>query len=105
MGYRLLKAVMCCIALCGAANGLAAEPRVVEFTDNEYGYAFQHPADWKPTKLPQRGEGDGVRVMLQSPGGAVIMATVGTLDASLSRRDFERSRRKGSGLYLIVPAR
>jgi hypothetical protein len=49
----------------------------IEYTDNDYDFAFLFPSDWKMKKPPEKGEFGEVRVMVQGPRGAYVMAIVG----------------------------
>src|SRR6516165_11888939 len=51
--------------------------RLVEYSDNDYDFAFQYPSDWKMKKLPEKGEFGETRVMVQGPHGAYAMVMVG----------------------------
>lgn len=62
---------------------------LVEYTDNEYGFAFQVPADWNPQKLPHPGEAGKVRVLVTSPKGNTVSVIVLEVGKTLSKRDFQ----------------
>jgi hypothetical protein len=64
------------------------EGKIAEYTDNEYGYAFQFPSDWKMLKNPPRGEAGEVRVVMKSPKAATLMAIAGKIGKSISKQAF-----------------
>ncbi len=68
----------------------AATTRIIEYTDNQYSYAFQYPSDWKIQPTPPPGEGGEVRVVVQSTTKrSQVMAIAGNLGKSLTREQFE----------------
>lgn len=62
------------------------ENKLIEYTDNEYGYAFQFPSDWKTAPIPPKGEAGEVRVVLKSPKSTTLMTSVGKLETSISKQ-------------------
>jgi len=62
-----------------------------EYVDNEYGFAFQFPMNWKMQNAPTGNEIGEVRVLIQGPKGRGVMATVGNVGRSLTREQFEGS--------------
>ncbi|HED16326.1 MAG TPA: hypothetical protein ENI64_05880 [Gammaproteobacteria bacterium] len=68
--------------------------KIAEFTDKDYGYAFQYPSEWKPSKLPKTGEGDGVRFILRTPKGVTLIVTAGSMGSSVTKEAFERNSKK-----------
>jgi len=75
-----------------AKDASTAQPRpegkIAEYTDNEYGYAFQFPSDWKMLKTSPKGEAGEVRVVMKSPKSTMLMAIVGKLEESISKQAF-----------------
>lgn len=84
-----LVAIYCASLLVFTKDVSAAQPRqkakVAEYTDNEYGYAFQFPSDWKILKTPTKDVADVVRVVIRSPKASTLTVTVGKLGSSLSK--------------------
>jgi hypothetical protein len=64
---------------------------VLEFTDNDYNYAFQYPSDWRMEKTPDKGEFGEVRVMLQGPRDVIATVTIERLGAAISKEQFVKS--------------
>jgi hypothetical protein len=80
-----------------------ADTRLVEYTDNEYGYAFQFPSDWRLQKPPEQGDAGEVRVLVRSPRKATyVFATVGRMGKSTSRRDFEASQNRDAVVNALI---
>jgi len=65
-----------------------SEGKIAEYADNEYGYAFQFPSNWKMLKKPPKGEAGEVRVFIQSPKAITLIATIGKLGKSISKQAF-----------------
>lgn len=64
---------------------------LAQYTDAEYGYAFQFPSNWKITPSVHKGELGELRVLVKSPDGDVIAVTVSQIDKSISRELFVKS--------------
>lgn len=64
------------------------EGKISEYADNEYGYSFQFPSDWKMVPTPPKGEAGEVRVLIKSPKSTMLMAIVGKLETSISKQAF-----------------
>jgi len=73
-------------------SSVEPQPRIVEYVDNEYNFAFLFPSDWKLQKMPERGEAGAVRVMVKHPAKPMwVMATVGDIGKSMTKEQFESS--------------
>ncbi len=70
-----------------------APPR--EYVDHQYQFAFQFPTDWKFEKVPPQGEAGEVRVIVRHPTKPMrVMATVGQIGKTLTKRQFESSAKR-----------
>lgn len=67
------------------------EPRILEYTDKEYGYSFQFPSNWRMEKAPQGSEISEIRVLLQGPRGSSVIAVVGQVEKSMTKEEFDGS--------------
>ncbi len=68
------------------------EAKIAEYTDNEYGYAFQFPSDWKIEKNPPPGEAGETRAIIRHPAKPMhVMAIVGNIGKTVTKRQFESS--------------
>lgn len=73
-------------------SSVESQPRIVEYVDNEYSFAFQFPSDWKLEKSPSPGEAAGVRLMVRHPAKPMwVVVTVGDIGESMTREQFESS--------------
>lgn len=54
----------------------AAQPKVEEFVDPDYGYFFRYPVEWKIRTLPEGKANQDIRVILQGPGGSSFTVVV-----------------------------
>jgi hypothetical protein len=101
MTIRTINAVFTLVTLLVAAHSAYAAP-VAEITDNAFAYAFQYPSDWTLKKAPEKGKGDRVRVLVQSPGGATVMTIVGNMDTAIARNQFDRSPNKQATIQKML---
>lgn len=62
--------------------------KLAEYTDNDYSYAFQFPADWKMKKVPEAGELGEMRVLLQGPT-CTVSATISKVGKAFTKKQFE----------------
>lgn len=69
-------------------NNLFAEQRIVEYTDNEYDFAFQFASDWKMQKVPGKGEMGEVRVLVKGARANSAMAVVGIVGNTVTKKQF-----------------
>jgi hypothetical protein len=77
--------------------------RISEYTDNQYNFAFQFPADWKFQKPPAPGEAGEVRVLLQSTRkNSSVMALVGHVGRSITKEQFENSPNRDTMLTTMI---
>ncbi len=78
------------IALCALVSPVdSSELPPIEYTDNEYGYAFQFPVNWKLQKTPQPNEIGEVRVVVKSPRGDQVIVTIGMIEKPIYKRAFQ----------------
>ena len=89
------------IVLLGLFLGIAwplhsvAEAPLREYVDHQYQCAFQFPADWKFEKNPPPGEAGEVRAIIRHPTKPMrVMAMVGDIGKTISKRQFESSRNR-----------
>src|SRR5260221_13326117 len=76
------------IALCAClSSSLAhADGKIAEYTDNEYDFAFQFPADWRMQKLLPPTEIGEIRVIVKHPTATMyVEAIVGKLDKTVTK--------------------
>jgi hypothetical protein len=77
-----------------AVYGLAQDRGALrEFLDEEFGYRFLYPADWKLEQLPEGKANPGMRVRLQGPGGSSFVVIVERTGQLLSKVEFETDRK------------
>ena len=72
-------------------NEAFAEEKVMEYTDNQYNFAFQFPSDWKMQKVPPKGEMGEVRVVVKSHGLTSVMGLVGNLETRITKEQFNKN--------------
>ncbi len=78
-----------------------APPR--EYVDNQYQFAFQFPADWKFEKNPPPQEAGEVRAIVRHPTKPMhVMATVGHLSKTLTKRQFESSPNRDAAVEALM---
>lgn len=83
------------IVFCALVSPVASsELPPIEYTDNQYGYAFQFPADWKLQKTPPPNEIGETRVVVKSPRGDHVTVAVGMLDKAISKRAFQSNPKR-----------
>jgi len=84
----------------GAAKNVGE--RVTEYTDNQYGFAFQFPSDWKFLKPPPPENASETRALLQSPWKSHVMALVSRFGNSFTKEQFENNPRRGEILADLI---
>jgi hypothetical protein len=74
-----------------AANFATAQEQksLGEFRDQEFGYRFLYPSDWKLEKLPEGEANPGVRVRLRGPSGSSFVVIVERTEQPLSKLEFQ----------------
>lgn len=65
--------------------------KISEYTDKEYGYAFQFPSAWEMVRTPPKGEAGEVRVFMKGPKSMTLMVIVGKLETSVSKQAFAKN--------------
>ena len=86
-----------------ASPATAAGERILEYTDNDYGYAFQYPSTWKIQKTPPPGEVGEVRVLILSASKrSNVMAIVSRHGKSITRAQFEASPRRDEVVNALI---
>lgn len=84
----MLRALLICVL---AAPYVSAEtqdaPR--QYRDEEFGYLFLYPANWKLEPLPEGKANPGVRVRLQGPAGSSFVVIVERSSQPLSKLEFQ----------------
>jgi hypothetical protein len=70
------------------ALSISSGQKIAEYTDNDYDYAFQFPADWKMKKVSEVGESGEMRVLLQGPI-CTISATISKVGKVFTKKQFE----------------
>jgi hypothetical protein len=93
-------AVLAIVIIAGAISGylwlksqkedseIGGELRILEYTDQKYGYSFQYPSDWKLQKSPSGYEIGKARVLLLGPSGSSVVALIGDVEKSISKDEF-----------------
>lgn len=71
-----------------SAEDIGTSANQTEYNDNDYGYAFQYPVDWKIVKAPEGNKFGEMRVLLQG-SNCSISASVSKLGKSLTKRQLE----------------
>lgn len=62
---------------------------VLEYIDNEYGFAFQYPSDWKIATTLPKDESSQMRIGFNTPGSNAVAVSVEKLDhPTISRAEF-----------------
>jgi hypothetical protein len=66
-----------------------AQPRMKEYRDNDYNFAFRYPADWKIRQLPEGAANRDIRVIAQAAHGGSFMVVVEKVQNPAERGDSE----------------
>jgi hypothetical protein len=61
-----------------------------EFNDEQFGYGFRYPADWRLEIAPEGEKEPGIRARLRGPAGSSFVAVVENTGKPLSKAEFER---------------
>jgi hypothetical protein len=84
-GAVLLAALLGWPALAGA------DAAMTDYSDPQYRFRFQFPADWRLEKVPTPGEGGEVRLAAKSATKPVfVLAIVTPMMPAITREEFER---------------
>lgn len=73
---------------CAEDKETGGELKVLEYTDEKYGYSFQYPSDWKLQETPSGYEIGEARVLLVGPSGSSVVALIGDVGKSISKDEF-----------------
>ena len=69
----------------------AADGKMVQFSDNEYGYSFQYPEGWTLRRLPEGKANADIRVTLQGPNGSYFTVIVDQRDKQITKEEFREN--------------
>lgn len=78
------------LLIAGAEKGFAFT-KMLEYTDNQYGFRFQFPSNWKAQKIFENDEFGEIRVLLQGPRASSIMVLVDPLENKITRNQFRQN--------------
>lgn len=93
MARRASRAFLCGLLLAlAAAAGAQQSGKPREFRDEEFGYGFLFPAEWKIEPFPEGKLSAGLRVRLAGPRGSSIVAIVERSPEPLSKVAFQSER-------------
>jgi hypothetical protein len=67
------------------------EGKIIEYTDNEYGFSFQFPSDWKMKNTSSKREFGEARVIMMSPKSTMLMVMVQKLEKPISKQAFDNN--------------
>ena len=85
------------------SQNVAAAVRILEYTDNDYSYAFQYPSDWKLQPIPAPGEAGEVRVIVQSASKrSYVQALIGKIGTSVTREQFENNPKRDALVNAMI---
>jgi hypothetical protein len=80
------------LLICALAAGYAAAQgggALREFRDDEFGFRFLYPAEWKLEKLPDGAANPEMRVRLRGPAGSSFVVIVERSGEPLSKLEFQ----------------
>jgi hypothetical protein len=84
----------------------AAQVNLQEYSDRDYGYVFQYPANWKLQQLPEGDANKDIRLLLQGAEGTSFMVVVDKIKTTLKQTDFaddaERAARVGAMMQQTI---
>jgi len=84
----LLRALLICVLAAGYVSAETQDaPR--QYRDQEFGYLFLYPADWKLELLPEGKANLGMRVRLLGPAGSSFVVIVERASQPLSKLEFQ----------------
>ena len=84
----LLRALLICAFVTG--NGATQERGTLsEYRDDEFGYGFLYPAEWKLETLPEGEANPGMRLRLRGPVGSSFVVIVERTGQPLSKLEFQ----------------
>jgi len=86
------------LLLCAFASGSSAaqERPLSEYRDNEFGYRFLYPSDWKLESLPEGEANPGMRVRLRGPSGSSFVVIIEPTDQALTKLEFQADPKAAS---------
>ena len=83
------RGALCAALVVAMVAPAAAQTKVEEFYDAEYGYSFQYPAGWQIHNLPEGEANRDIRARLQGPNGGSFMAVVEKIGAKTAKEGFD----------------
>ena len=68
------------------------ETTLLEYTDNDYGFAFQYPSNWKIIPPPPKDESSEVRIAIKTPSSSALMVSIEKLyGPTISRAEIQKA--------------
>jgi hypothetical protein len=84
------------------AFAVAAQEKLKEYRDREYGYSFEYPEAWQIQSLPE-GEADkSMRVMLQGPVGSSFMVVVEKATKKITKEEFNANPERDKIVVTLI---
>jgi len=91
--------------ICALAGGYAAAEEggtLREFRDEEFGYRFVYPVEWKLDSLPEGEANPGMRVRLRGPAGSSFVVIIERTGQPLSKLEFQADRNAGKRVEAMM---
>jgi len=73
-----------------------------EFRDEEFGYRFLYPVEWKLDSLPEGEANPGMRVRLRGPAGSSFVVIIERTGQPLSKLEFQADRNSGKRVEAMM---
>ena len=91
--------------ICALAGGYAAAEEggtLREFRDEEFGYRFVYPVEWKLDSLPEGEANPGMRVRLRGTAGSSFVVIIERTGQPLSKLEFQADRNAGKRVEAMM---
>ena len=89
---KILARALLFVALAVGSGSAQERGTLSEFRDEEFGYRFLYPAEWKLDSLPEGEANPGIRVRLRGATGSSFVVIIEQTGQPLSKLEFQADR-------------
>jgi len=99
---KILARALLLVALAVGYGSAQERGALSEFRDEEFGYRFLYPAEWKLDSLPEGEANPGMRVRLRGPAGSSFVVIIERTGQPLSKLEFQADRNAGKRVEAMM---
>ena len=99
---KILARALLLVALAVGHGSAQERGTLSEFRDEEFGYRFLYPVEWKLDSLPEGEANPGMRVRLRGPAGSSFVVIIERTGQPLSKLEFQADRNAGKRVEAMM---